>query len=365
MSDQTMIEKAIQTGGQQPGVVPGDGTLHGGITAGTGEVSGGLLQPEQSNRFIDYIWDATTLLQTARTIRMRSDTQELDKVAVGERLLTIATEATDTGVNAKAKFTKISLSTTKLRLDWEISTESLEDNIEGEGLEDHIARLMATQVGNDLEDLAINGKGSGTGLLSAYQGWKELVENGSVNAVGATPPVASGQLTTGITAGRYINLTTPQNLEKNVLNAALKALPRKYKARRSELRFYTGSNAIQDYMYKLTQIGAGGSPEDIASGIINGANAVGGPAGGTYPYAFGIPLVEVPLVDESSGQGWLELTFPNNRVVGIKRDITVYREFKPKKDTIEHTLYLRTGVAIENPDAYVIVDGIDVANPVP
>ncbi len=37
-------------------------------------------------------------------------------------------------------------------MDWELSTESLEDNIEGADLEDHIARLMATQAGNDIEE---------------------------------------------------------------------------------------------------------------------------------------------------------------------------------------------------------------------
>lgn len=106
----------------------------------TSDVSGGgggLLTKDQANRFIDYMWDQTVIAQDARTVRMNSNTLDIDKVSVGAKLLRVATEATDDGVNASATFTKVSLTTTKFRLDWELSTESLEDNIEGTDLEDH------------------------------------------------------------------------------------------------------------------------------------------------------------------------------------------------------------------------------------
>ena len=37
----------------------------------------GLLYPDQANRFLDYMWDATILAKAARTIRMRSSHQWL------------------------------------------------------------------------------------------------------------------------------------------------------------------------------------------------------------------------------------------------------------------------------------------------
>jgi hypothetical protein len=55
------------------------------------------------------------------------------------------------------------------------------------------------------------------------------------------------------------------------------------------------------------------------------------------------------------------LTFANNFVVGVKREIQVYREFKPKKDTIEYTMFVRTGCAIENPEAFVVVKNVKVS----
>ena len=326
----------------------------------------GLLYPDQANRFLDYMWDATILAKSARTIRMKSNTTEIDRVAVGQRIMTVAQEDNPrdytnydtsgsnpgTFANAAATFNKVSLTTRKLRLDWELSAESLEDNIEGPVLEDHIARLMATQAGNDIEDVLINGTGTSTGLLSAFKGFRQLALDNAhvVDAAGA-------------------------GLDKNVFNAAIKALPRNYKQRRNQLRFFAGSNLVQDYLFNLTSgTSSNFSPFDIASGVLRGDVAAndGGP-GTTTPLAFGIPVINVPLMVETQAgdysghagdHGEIHLTFPQNFIIGIKRDVTVYRLFQPKKDTIEYTLFIRVGCVMENYDAHVIVKNVKVAGSV-
>jgi HK97 family phage major capsid protein len=83
---------------------------------------GGLLNPEQSARFLDYMFDATVIGKVARTVRMKADTTEIDRIGVGEKLMKLASEAETTGANSAVTFSKISLTTKKLRLDWEIST---------------------------------------------------------------------------------------------------------------------------------------------------------------------------------------------------------------------------------------------------
>ena len=354
-----LLQKVIDTsnlGTNSPLTTTGDD----GPTAKGGA---GLLYPDQANRFLDYMWDATILAKSARTIRMRSNTTEIDRVAVGQRIMTVATEdnprdytnSTDAGFTSQnAVFSKISLTTRKLRLDWELSAEALEDNIEGPDLEDHIARLMATQAGNDVEDVLINGDGSSAGLMGAFKGFRQLaLDNAHV-----------------VDAQGY-------GLDKGVFNAAIKQLPRKYKQRRNQLRFFAGSNLVQDYLYNLTNTTNNFLPFDISSGILRGEVAAndGGP-GVTTPFAFGIPVINVPLMDETraystsmgtgpngtSGlHGELHLTFPQNFIVGIKRDVVVYRLFQPKKDTIEYTLFIRVGTAIENYDAHVIVKNIRVS----
>ncbi len=325
-------------------------------TTSVGAGAGGLLNPDQANRFIDYMWDATTLANEGRVIRMRSNTVDLDKVSVGQRITRLATEAVDDGVNTEATFTKVSLTTKKLRLDWELSAESLEDNIEGAALEDHIARLMATQFGNDVEDLAINGDStSADPLLKAFDGFRSLVLNqaSSAHVIDAAGAFLGG---TGVNDG------------KQILNKAIKAMPRKYMQRRNDLRFYTGVNLQQDYINSLTNVYQGrGNPADIASSVIRGdVTGPAGAAGHDVPFAYGIPIREVPLFTETLGAsgnyGYVELTFPQNRIWGVKRDVQVHRLYSPKKDAIEYTVFVRTGVQIENLDALVHVKNVQVGS---
>ena len=347
-----MLEKAVAANTTVTAGMTGTAVANTGIHIGS-EGEGGLLNPEQSARFLDYMFDATVIGKVARTVRMRADTTEIDRIGVGEKLMVLASEADDAqAANSAVTFSKISLTTKKLRLDWELSTESLEDNIEGPDLEDHIARMMATQAGNDIEDVLLNGDTTKTSdhLYKAFDGVvKKAKANGhNVDAAGA-------------------------GISRALFNSALKALPRKYKQRRSDLRFLTGSNLIQDFLY-ANSIGTNQTiPQDIASSIIRGEGVqpLGGPAGYVAPFAFGIPIVEVPLLPEAqdgtySGEtgnhGDIHLTFPNNVVIGIKRDVTVYRFFWPKKDAIEYTMYTRVGVQIEQADAWVVVKNVKVAS---
>ena len=346
-----LLEKAVAADTTVTGTFASN-TGGTGIHRASEDGNGGLLNPEQSARFLDYMFDATVIGKVARTVRMKADTTEIDRMGVGEKLMKLATEGDNTNSdNAAVTFSKISLTTKKLRLDWELSTESLEDNIEGADLEDHIARLMATQAGNDIEDVVLNGNTS----LSSDQLYKAF--DGVVKKAKADAHVVDA-------GGAAIS--------RAVFNSALKALPRKYKQRRTDLRFLAGSNLIQDYLYATSQNIQNVNPQDIASGIIRGEVApVSGPAGYVAPYAFGIPIVEVPLLNETQdgtysaaagSHGDVHLTFPNNVVIGIKRDVTVYRFFWPKKDSIEYTMYTRVGVQIEQADAWVVVKNVKVAS---
>ena len=349
MSNET-LEKAVAAGTQ---VSTGFGSTTGGagVHVASENGNGGLLNPEQSARFLDYMFDATVIGKVARTVRMKSDTAEIDRMSVGEKLMKLATEADNTAANSGVTFSKISLTTKKLRMDWELSTESLEDNIEGADLEDHIARLMATQAGNDIEDVILNGDTS-LSTDTLYKAFDGVVKKAK----------ASGRVVDA--AGAAVS--------REVFNKALKAMPRKYKQRRGDLRFLAGSNLIQDFLY-ANSIGTNQTiPQDIASSVIRGGVApLGGPAGYVAPFAFGIPIVEVPLLSEtqtgtyaspSGSHGDIHLTFPNNVVIGIKRDVTVYRFFQPRKDTIEYTMYTRVGVQIEQADAWVVIKNVKVAS---
>jgi hypothetical protein len=317
-------------------------------TSVLGANGGGFLDPQQSGRFIDYMWNATVLGSQVRTVRMRTNEVELDRMAIGERLVRLATEATDDAVNPVVAFTKVSLKTQKLRLDWELSSESLEDGLEGEALEDHIARLMAAQAANDLEDLAINGDTVGhrdDALLKSFDGWRKRLYYGGyvIDAEGA-------------------------ELDKALFLKALRAMPRRYMNRRGALRWFTISGLLSDYVYHAQFVEDATLNQGFRVDPSVDPNNVGpGKQAGWSPASpFGIRAQEVPLFPEydvdgagAGGQGsdvWL--VDPNNLIWGVKREIQVYREFKPRKDTVEYTMYTRVGCTVENPLASVVVKNV-------
>lgn len=348
-----ILNKATGNAVGSPEVSPGDmGTVLVGTGTFAGDISGGVLNPEQSRRFVDYIFDSMVLAKDGRRVTLQSNTAEIDKVQVGERLVAKATQATDTGVNSTPQFTKVEVVTTKFRLDYEVSTEALEDNIEGAGFEDSLVRLMATQFGSDLEDIAINGvTGAGTGnqygstidgfvqkITSATAGGEHFAAAAAFKAGGVGAPLENGSIAPGEAIG--------------VFSTLYNNLDRKFKSRRGDLRFYASTNNVQQLIDDQRVLGANGVPEASATGVLSGAVS---PVGGTAGYAtsiFGIPVIEVPLYPDN----FVDLTFPNNRVWGFQRDVTVHREFQPKKDTVEYTVYVRFGVNIEEAGAVSYAD---------
>lgn len=311
-------------------------TAEYGLTTGPNAVNptgtaSGILAPEQANRFIDYVWDATVLAQDGRRVKMRANTMELEKVNVGERVIRAANQADGTYTNTGATFTKIELTTTKIRLDWEVSTEALEDNIEGAALEDHLVRLMTNAFANDLEDLAINGDGSTGDFLSILDGF-------------------CNQVTAGSDAHESIAYVTGNEWTPEVLQGAVSALPRKYRALKSGLKFYAGSETFAGIVQSNGTLADAVYTEDYRNQWLDGKGQVLGSARVTR--AIGIPVLEVPYFPDD----YVELTFPQNRVWGFQRNITLHREYKPKKDTIEYTVYVRFGVAWEELDSVSYID---------
>lgn len=316
-------------------------------TIGTAPSGGGLLSPEQSTRFIDYMWDATTLGSQVRKIRMRANEQELDRMAVGERVVRLATEAVDDALAVKVSFAKVSLTTQKLRLDWELSSESLEDNLEGAAFEDHVARLLSAQAANDIEDLAINGDVANTTdpLYKSFDGWRKRLYAGA-NVVDASASTA---------------------LDRGVFHRALRAMPRKFMNQRGALKWYTSAGLLTDYVYNASFVESNSgtalaiTPGERAAAL--GSDSTPGYAPGWSPAApYGIRAQEVPLFPEYVVGGKMAsdvwLVDPNNLIWGVKREIKVYRQFVPRKDTIEYTMFTRVGCSIENPNAAVLVKNV-------
>lgn len=318
-----------------------------GVTTGpnavnpSGDAASGILRPEQARRFIDYVWDGTVLAKDGRRVTMRANTMELEKVNVGERVIRAASQGIGDYTNTGATFSKVELTTKKIRLDWEVSAEALEDNIEGAALEDHLVRLMTNAFANDIEDLAINGDGSTGNFLSIMDGF------------------VNREKTNGDAHESVVTVTNDE-WTPTVMQDIILAMPRKYRALKNNLKFYAGTDAFQGIVKNngtladaVAEAIAGQVPGSTQANRQNYLDGVGQTFGGARTTrVLGIDVQEVPYYPD----GFVDLTFPANRIWGFQRDIVVNREYVAKKDTIEYTVFVRFGIQWEEEDAIAFAD---------
>lgn len=318
-SSNEMMQKVIQTSGFAAG--------------------GGLLKPEQSDRFVDYMVDSTRLFPQVRTVRMSRDVQDIDKINVGRRILRGASEAVDDGINVGVRFTKISLTSSKFRADWELSRDVLEDNLEGAALEGHIARLLTSQIGQDMEDLAINGdKDSSDPLLHHLDGWQKRGETDGHTVDWEGAPYSA-----------------------DVLGQMLRKMPRQYMQRRQGLRFFAGSDIVQAHVDYVGDLAAHAQNYDPRAAL-GEETEVPFNAGYSVMGKGGVRMLDVPLMlSEGEGTdqtGSIWLVDPKNLVWGVRREVEVFSQFAQKKDTIEYTVYTRVAAAVEEVGAFVVATNV-------
>jgi hypothetical protein len=137
------------------------------------------------------------------------------------------------------------------------------------------------------------------------------------------------------------------------------AMPRKYRALKNNLKFYAGTDAFQGIVKNNGTladaiaeafVNKGPGTEANRQSYLDGAGQTFGGARTTR--VLGVEVMEVPYYPA----GYVDLTFPQNRVWGFQRDITVNREYINKKDTIEYTVFIRFGIQWEELDAVAYAD---------
>lgn len=181
-------------------------------TITTSVVTSGLLQPYQAKQFLKQTFDSTALLQAIRHETRTERKGEIDKIGVGSRLLRRKIENVDDGYRAKPQFGSIEYSCNPVRLPWEITEETLRENIEGEGLEKTITDLMTTQIGIDTEDLIINGDEQIASTDPDYDFLK--LDTGVVKQVK--------------TGGHVLDVTGADDMEMEMFYKCVASVPNKY-----------------------------------------------------------------------------------------------------------------------------------------
>lgn len=380
------------------------------ITSGsfTGAVG---LSATEADRFIDYVIDQSVLLKSARVERMNNATKKIDKLGIGDRVLKPAIAVTDPGETVGISVNQIMLRAQEMIAVARISDDTLEDNIEGDDFIDHLMRMIAAKVSNDLEIAYTfgNKRESAVEIDDLFDGWLKLAR-----------------------AGHILDATQDQDRYLSIpkLSKAFKTLPNKYKINAAAMRYIASPNLIQDYVDLLgarptiggdaalrgmapLQFGdtpfakMGLMPEnlpcptgiktvlsaDSAAGdqnfkvdsvdglAIGGRIALGNQDSASYEVltisavgtvgagGTGVSTAEkaayvhqaadeVNLVDEDATP--LLFTQALNLIVGIHRDIRVETQRWARLRATDFVLTLRSDVQLENPDAVVVYDYLKV-----
>ena len=291
----------------------------------TGSLSSGLLNPEQARKFIQQTFEATNLNSLIRHEMRTAKTGEIDKIGIARRILRKKTENHDDGYRAGVETSQIEYATTAVRLPWEITEETLRENIEGQNLEQIITDLMTTQLGIDLEDLYLNGDEATEStdpdydFLKINDGWIKQISNG----------------------GHVYDDSSESSMSLDLFYKTLKTLPNKYN--NGKLRWLMSPHRAQEWeLFLLNKVvNAGGAvPESV------------------YNSPARIPAVECPSLDD----GTIILTDPKNLVVVNTYSVKIRKTTEGKEaimmDKRFYVTHLDYDPIIEELDATAIIKGL-------
>jgi hypothetical protein len=218
------------------------------ITAADALATSGKLNDAQADKFIDYVIDVTGLRNNARVVKFRNDNLNIDKIGVDKRVAQAAAEAVAPTGRSGVKTSKITLSPKELIVAFEISDNFKESNLEGDDVEDHVVRMMATALGNDLETLFISGDKLGPAAIE-----DDILPGGGSTTQyvkDAYLALADGWLTKS-RSGHVVDMANA-NVGSTLFSKMLNAMPAKFKKNKANLRFFSSIELDQNYRERIS-----------------------------------------------------------------------------------------------------------------
>lgn len=291
----------------------------------TGGITHGLLNPEQARKFIQQTFEATKLAPLVRHEMRTAKTGEIDKIGIASRIIRAKTENTDDGYRAGVTTNVIEYSCKAVRLPWEITEETLRENIEGQQLEAVITNLMTTQLGIDLEDLYLNGDEATASsdpdynFLKLNDGWIKQIK----------------------TDGHEYDATSDSSMSLDIFYKTLQMMPNKYN--NGKLRWLMSPKRAQEWqLYLLNK-------------VVNNGGVV---PNNIYTAPASIPTIECPTMDDNT----ILLTDPKNLIVVNTYDMKIRKSMDGKEAIMQdkrfYVAHLDFDTIIEETDATAIISNL-------
>jgi len=142
------------------------------------------LNTQQANKFIDYVVDESVILKSSRVVRMDTPKKDIGKIGISDEILYPAQrgQALDTNKRTTATPTKITLTTSEVIGEVRLYDDELEDNIEGSKFKEHMMKMVAKKVANQLERVGLYSRklANPTSLYQMFDGFIKKVEANGV-----------------------------------------------------------------------------------------------------------------------------------------------------------------------------------------
>lgn len=299
-----------------------------GTTLATGQASG-MLNPEQSAKFMQMVFDDSTFLGKIRHEMRRSTKGTIEKVGIGRRQLRAKTENIEIpeADYVEPVLSAIPYSCTDMVLGAEVSEKFYRENIERGGFENVLMGMIAKQVQLDLLDLYFNGDTADVSadapFLTIMDGLVKQLQTGTTIVDAST-----------LAAGAYTS---------DIFNAALKSLPNKY-YNPSTLKWIANPKTYLTWIEFLQQKNT--TAGDMA--LLNGQEM----------NPLGIGWEKVPNFPE----GQIILADPKNFTAVTTYDIKVRKTVEGKsavmKDTRYYATHLDSDIIVMEKEALVVVDKV-------
>jgi len=378
------------------------------ITSDTNSFTGGVgLSTEEADKFLDYVIDESRLKNKVTIVRTNKKTKNIDQLTLDdEDVIVPGTAVTDPGETVGVGTSERQLSMKEGVVVVQIGDDALEDGIEGDAFADHVLKIVARAVANQLVKTLLLGKSATvkTKFMQSWNGWYyHAFHDGHVVDASSF-------------SDRYI--------EKTKLGALLKAMPNKYLENNLNPALIVARHIGQDWRETFSDRetpqgdnaivggntpGYGGIPMDIYNtvptnqpvpdGVVATTLAGAEAAGQTVlslTDATGLAIGSVIVIDYENGLEEVRtitnvatndvtvaaLTYSHesgatvksctadgtfallaeygNLLWGIQRDIRIETDRRPRLRATDWVISLKMDAQVTNPDALAVLKNLKV-----
>lgn len=365
------------------------------------------LNTAQADKFIDYVVDESVILKSSRVVRMDTPQKVIGKIGISDKILYPAQrgQALDANKRASATPDKITLVSQEVIGEVRIYDDEVEDNIEGVAFKEHMMKMVAKKVANQLERVALYSRkvANPSDLLQMFDGFVKAIETSGV-VVDASD--------TGLFSDRYIDKEKLAKLRKSIDTKYRNVLNKWYMpddvAIDYEVKYEASNNTVNKYgafgvdftKANIMSIDrpvfkTGGLNTTLTASPVAGATVINVTAttnlsvGDTItlalgkdkeftttvsaintlaltladalPFAYNNTLATENTVKETTLDGADVILTPDyNFIYGIQRDITIEPDRVAKERATDFVITMRVDFQVENAEMSGILKNVKV-----